>query len=374
VAGIYIHIPFCHKACHYCNFHFSTRFALREPLIDSILKEIELQAGSWDDLEYDTVYFGGGTPSAIPTQDIQRIMNRLDDHYNLKKLKEVPLEPTPEDITEANLMAWNKAGINRISMGIQSFQERDLALMNRNHDTTQAHRALKLMVDSDIDAVNADLIFGTPGLSDAELEYNIAQLIHYPIQHISAYALTVEPNTALAHQIKTKKVTAPDEDISARQFLLTHNRLSQIGFDHYEISNYGLPNHYAIHNTQYWDQVSYLGIGPAAHSYKNNTRWANVSHNKKYIDSLAEKVIPCDREVLSPTDQYNEWVMTQIRRSKGLKISDVEQYSDAIQSYFNKTLKVLLSQELISQNKDRIFLSPQQMLYADGVAERFMVI
>jgi len=374
MAGIYIHIPFCHKACSYCNFHFSTQFTLREPLIESILKEIDLVHTQWNHLSFETIYFGGGTPSAIPPEDISKIIDRLHQYFNLSQLQETTIEANPDDITVERLQQWYDMGIDRISMGIQSFQDGDLTLMNRNHTAEQAHRALQWMIDSPINAVNADLIYGTPGLTDDLLRDNINQLLRYPVQHISAYALTVEPRTAYAHQIATQKVKAPSEDDIARQFLLVHKELVKADFDHYEISNYGLPGHHALHNTNYWHNKPYLGIGPAAHSYTGQERRLTIPHNPKYIEHISSGRVPQEIESIDASTAYNEKLLTAFRLRQGLEKSYIHSLPKHLKFHFHSGINQLLSTNQVRENNSHYFLTTEKMLFADGIASDLMYI
>lgn len=363
--GIYLHVPFCRKACHYCNFHFSTSLQLKEEFLVALKEEIILRRDEAKGEPTDTIYFGGGTPSLLSPEELQSILNLIRNHYTIGPDPEITLEANPDDLTMDYLLALKNIGINRLSIGIQSFQESDLRLMNRNHDATQGRVALALARSAGFTSMNADLIYGTPGLTDEAFLQNIQELIEAGVDHISAYALTVEPKTALAHQVKTGTVPAPDDDQTALQFQLLKRTLAQAGFEHYEISNWARPGCYSRHNTSYWQGIPYLGFGPSAHSFDGLARSWNVAHNPKYIQALHEGRLPIEKEILSPTDQYNEYVLTRLRTQWGCRPDTLEQ---PYRHYFLAAIEPFLEEGMIIEVDGRYTLTDAGQLYADRIS------
>jgi len=367
MAGIYIHIPFCKKACNYCNFHFSTSLAAKEPLLEAIKEELQLQKGYLKNEPVDTIYIGGGTPSLLSAQEIQSIFSCIEKHYPIDNLLEFTLEANPDDLDSPYLEALRKTPVNRLSIGVQSFKEADLLFMNRAHSVQQVDYALKCAQDKGFSNISIDLIYGTPHLSMYEWENHLQQLIAYQIPHFSSYALTVEPKTALAHQIKTNQLPALNPDDAAQQFLFLMDWVKENNFDHYEISNFGIANAHAIHNTNYWKGVPYLGIGPSAHSYKHNTRQWNMANNQGYIKAiLQEKTIPATLEELSIADQVNEYIMTSLRTMWGCDLNKIKEHWQI--SLDKRIIEKHIQQQLINQQDQTLFLTQQGKLFADAIA------
>jgi oxygen-independent coproporphyrinogen-3 oxidase len=279
LAGVYIHIPFCKQACYYCNFHFSTSLRLKDVLIPAILKEIELRSIHADNEVIQTIYFGGGTPSLLSMDDINAILSSLNKNFNISDSAEISLEANPDDITIEKLNGWRNAGINRLSIGIQSFIERDLQWMNRAHNVSQALSCIHLARESGFNNFSIDLIFGVPGLSNSEWENNVQTVIDLQVPHISSYALTVEPKTALQKMIVTKKKENVNADIQAEQYHILMKKMNEAGYEHYEISNFAKPGFRSRHNSSYWQSEKYIGIGPSAHSYNGKERMWNKANN-----------------------------------------------------------------------------------------------
>ncbi|MBT8229259.1 MAG: radical SAM family heme chaperone HemW [Saprospiraceae bacterium] len=317
MAGIYIHIPFCKKACHYCNFHFSTSLRLKDDMIDAICRELILQNKFLDGEIINTIYFGGGTPSILEPIEIDRILNTIHKYFHVETDIELTLEANPDDLDKKKILALQLSGVNRLSIGVQSFYDRDLEWMNRSHNSGQAHQVIRDAMESGVTNLNIDLIFGSPTTTNEMWENNLSMAMEYGIKHLSCYALTVEDKTALGHFVKTGKEVNPDEKAIQEQYDICRRFLSAKGFIHYEISNYALENHFAIHNTSYWKGLKYLGIGPSSHSFNGFNRYWNVSNNKKYIDSLAHDIVPVEKEKLSETDTFNEYLMTGLRTMWG---------------------------------------------------------
>ena len=318
MAGIYLHIPFCRQACHYCNFHFSTSLNRKNDFVAALLKEMELQRHYIGSAAVETVYFGGGTPSLLTEEELGQILGRLRDLFPLEPGVEITLEANPDDITMAGkLKAWKKAGINRLSIGVQSFFEEDLQWMNRAHSAGQAADSIRIAQGEGFDNISVDLIYGGPTLPDGHWEKNVAQAVAAGIPHLSCYALTVEPRTALDKMIHQKKKEAVSPDDQARQFLLLMSWLAVAGYEHYEISNFSLPGRRSRHNSSYWQGKPYLGLGPSAHSYNGSSRQWNVANNAQYTDALLSGTLLFEKEELTPIQQLNEYIMISLRTMEG---------------------------------------------------------
>ncbi|MGB4850072.1 MAG: radical SAM family heme chaperone HemW [Saprospiraceae bacterium] len=369
MAGIYIHIPFCKKACHYCDFHFSTSYQKKDEMIGAIVKEIKIQAGYLDSQEIGTIYFGGGTPSAVPPSDIKMIMDAIGHNFNILPDVEITLETNPDDIRREMLESWRQIGINRLSIGIQAFQEDLLKAWNRSHTSEQAKEVIALSQKAGFQNITADLIYGGQGLSDEDWIQNVQTLIDSGIPHISSYALTVEKGTALAHQITTGKVNAPDDEQSNRQYSILQSMLKLNGFEQYEVSNFSKPGLESKHNMSYWSGGHYLGIGPSAHSFNGVSRQWNIANNIKYIHSLDDGVIPFEREILTEEQRYNEIVMTGLRTSRGIDIGRVKRIGDRFEKYMNDAIHHLKLEEKLFKNEfGNLILKPEYYFFADGIA------
>jgi len=363
MSGIYIHIPFCKQACHYCNFHFATSLLKKDALVGALQQEIILSATTASRVLH-TVYFGGGTPSILPIEDIAAILKTITTIYTIDSDAEITLEANPDDITIEKLAGWKEIGINRLSIGIQSFFEEDLQWMNRTHNAEQAKKALELALQY-FDNITIDLIYGTPGLTDAKWKYNVEAAIGYGIPHLSCYALTVEPKTPLEKLIRQHKKDDVNPDVQADQFLLLMDWLDAAGYEHYEISNFAKPGCRSRHNSSYWQGKPYIGIGPSAHSFDGKERRWNVANNQKYIDAIQRGELPFEKEVLSPTQKLNEYIMIALRTCEGLDLSRLQKYEKAT---ILKNAQKYLQQHLLSFNENILVLTRKGKLYADGIA------
>jgi oxygen-independent coproporphyrinogen III oxidase len=367
--GIYIHIPFCRKACHYCNFHFSTSFKMKDELVAALLKEIEMQKEYFGGEVIETIYFGGGTPSALPPEDIEGILENIRKHHTVSPDAEVTLEANPDDINTEIVSAWKASGINRLSIGIQAFQDKLLHKWNRSHSAAQALASVSLVQEMGIENITADLIYGGPGLSDEDWISNIQRLIDSGILHISSYALTVETGTALFHQIQKGKSVLPDDDQANRQYAILQSMLAANGFEQYEVSNFAKPGKESKHNRSYWSGEYYLGIGPSAHSYNGISRQWNVSNNIKYIQTLAEDVIPFEKEELTDIQRYNEIVMTGLRTSKGIDMERIHKLGEKFTTYLDQQIRVFEGRGQVTKNDTGNWvLKPEYYFFADGMA------
>ena len=328
MAGIYIHIPFCKQACHYCDFHFSTSMKKKDEMVLALAKELQLRK---DEFQYDaefpcieTIYFGGGTPSVLNVEDIQLLIDTVRQDYPVSQNPEITLEANPDDLSEENLKAFAAIGINRLSIGIQSFFEEDLKLMHRAHDSVQAKKCLEFATRY-FDNISLDLIYGIPGMTNERWQQNIETALSFGIPHISSYALTVEPKTALNKLIQTGKVAAPKDEVAQEHFLILVETLEAKGFLHYELSNFGKENYFSRNNSAYWLGKKYLGIGPSAHSYDGVSRSWNVANNALYLKAIQNGELPREVELLSQEDRYNEYIMTGLRTIWGVSLVRIEQ-------------------------------------------------
>lgn len=367
MAGIYIHIPFCKQACNYCNFHFSTSLKYKEEVVQSICRELELRKDYLSGAPIETVYFGGGTPSLLTEKELAAIWEAIYRHYTLD-LKECTLEANPDDVHDDFLSMLRHTPVDRLSMGVQSFEESDLRFMHRAHTAGEAEAAIKRAQDAGYSNLTIDLIYGTPGLTDKLWMENMQKAIRFGIPHISAYALTVEENTLLAHQVGKGKVPAPMNEQAAHQFEMMTAYLAAAGFDHYEISNFALPGQYAVHNTNYWKGVPYLGIGPSAHSFDQVSRQWNVANNALYVKGVQSGMLHAEKEVLSVADQINEYMLTTLRTMWGMD----RQY---IAARFGKEYLAALEEKIqpfigdrVQQKGEQYILTSAGKLFADGIA------
>jgi len=328
MSGIYIHIPFCKQACHYCDFHFSTSMKKKDEMVLALAKELQLRKDEFQfDAEFpciETIYFGGGTPSVLNVENIQLLIDTVRQDYPVSQNPEITLEANPDDLSEENLKAFAAIGINRLSIGIQSFFEEDLKLMHRAHDSAQAKKCLELATKY-FDNISLDLIYGIPGMTNERWRQNIETALSFGIPHISSYALTVEPKTALNKLIQTGKVAAPKDEVAQEHFLILVETLEANGFLHYELSNFGKENYFSRNNSAYWLGKKYLGIGPSAHSYDGVSRSWNVANNALYLKAIQNNELPCEAEILTQEDRYNEYMMTGLRTIWGVSLIRIEQ-------------------------------------------------
>ncbi len=374
MAGIYIHIPFCKKACHYCDFHFSTSLRYKNELITHLLKEIELRRDYLQGATVDTIYFGGGTPSLLSMSEVSLLLEKVHACFKVNELLECTLEANPDDLTQEKIKELKQVGINRLSIGIQSFFDEDLIYMNRSHDAKQAASCIEVVREGGIENFSIDLIFGYPLLTDEKWRQNVETAVRYKVPHLSCYAMTVEPKTALASFIKTQQALPISTEQSASQFEYLMNELQEQGYDHYEISNYALPGKRAIHNSNYWKGKTYLGIGPSAHSFNGVSRQWNLANNMKYIKALDNETIPFEMESLTETQRLNERIMTSLRTKEGLEVASVKDYLNNQQA--NELYKTVCDFEengFLHIDHDFIKLTPKGKLFADYVAGELFV-
>jgi oxygen-independent coproporphyrinogen-3 oxidase len=369
MAGIYIHIPFCKRKCHYCNFYSLANQKNKAEFHQALLKEIVLQKDYLQAEEIETIYFGGGTPSLLSAKEIDEIINQIHKYFKLDSRAEIDLEANPDDINSEILSDYRKLGINRLSIGTQSFDNEILKKLNRIHIAQQAIEAVHLAQAQGFDNISIDLIYGIPGLSNKLWEESIAQAISMQIPHLSAYHLTVEPKTALDILIKKNKYPKPIDEEGVNHALILMETMQKQGYEHYEISNFALPGQYSVHNTNYWRQKPYLGLGPSAHSFDLKSRQWNIASINKYIEALDLGKLNFERETITPTDQYNEFVMLALRTQWGVNKNELESKfgSQRLMYFENQIQKYILQEKVIYQ--DSVYrLSNQGKLFADGIA------
>jgi len=368
MAGIYIHIPFCKQACHYCDFHFSTSLTYKDDLLRSLIAEINVQKHFLGGENIETIYFGGGTPSLLSADEINTIIGAVTNIHSVATDAEITLEANPDDLGVEKLKALKQTPINRLSIGIQSFFDDDLQWMNRVHRANEAETSVKRAQDAGFENITVDLIYGYPLLTSEKWKANIDKVFDLQVPHISAYSMTVEPRTALASFIKNKKQAPMNEEQSAEQFVQLMEAMQLHGFEHYEISNFCKSGHYSRHNTNYWKGVKYLGIGPSAHSFNGEIRQWNIANNAKYMQGIDKGVIPAENEVLTEVNRLNEYIMTSLRTMWGLDLDKLNAIAAGSSDVLLKSAIELFEKEWILQKERTIYLTQAGKLYADHIA------
>jgi len=372
MAGIYLHIPFCKQMCHYCAFHKSISLQAKDDMLDCLLKEMGLRRDYLEKEKVETIYFGGGTPSVYSPEEIERLISYIREHYSVSENAEITMEANPDDLTGAYLKALKNSSVNRLSMGLQSFHDEDLILMNRRHTGQEAIDTVKRVQDHGFDNISVDLIYGVPGLTMEKWEQNLEKVFGLDIQHISSYHLMFDPNTVFSHKLQSGQLKEMDEDQSLKQFQMLISEARRNKFLHYEISNFCLEGKQSRHNTSYWQQKKYLGVGPSAHSYNLKEREWNVSHNYKYIKSIQEGNIASEKEGLSEIDHYNDYILTSLRTMWGLDLNFVrERFGE---KYFlfccDEAKKYLQSQHVRIEN-GRVILSDKGVFVSNEIMSDF---
>jgi oxygen-independent coproporphyrinogen-3 oxidase len=382
MSGIYIHIPFCKQACHYCDFHFSTSMKKKEEMVLALAKELQLRKNELqNELEFsevETIYFGGGTPSVLTVDEIQFLIDTVCEHYAVAQNPEITLEANPDDLSEENLIAFAEIGINRLSIGIQSFFEEDLKLMNRAHDSVQAKKCLEIAIRY-FDNISLDLIYGIPDpsqngeqakqMTNERWQQNIETALSFGIPHISSYALTVEPKTALNKLIQTGKIASPNDEVAQEHFMILVETLEANGFVHYELSNFGKENYFSRNNSAYWLGKKYIGIGPSAHSYDGDSRSWNVANNVLYLKSLQNDELPNEVEKLTLEDRYNEYIMTGLRTIWGVSLVRIEQeFGAQYLDYLKQQSQKFIVDGLLSITDDILKPTLKGKFLTDGIA------
>lgn len=369
MAGLYIHIPFCAKACYYCDFHFSTNLEKRNEVVKAIGKEIMLQKDYLNQDPLHTIYFGGGTPSLLSFEEISFLMTTVRSMYDIASLKEVTLEANPEDLSQKKLEELKAAGITRLSIGLQSFHDAKLLFLNRCHTAKTGVEAFKRARQAGFTNLNIDLIYAIPDLDSWEWEENIEKAIELDSEHISAYTLTIESNTVFGRWASKGKLASVPDDVAAAQMELLADKLEKAGYEHYEVSNFCKPGKHAIHNSNYWSQQNYLGVGPSAHSYNGVSRQFNVSNNHIYLRSLQEDKIPFQREELTRNDRINEYILTSLRTIKGCDLVKLRTlYNFDLLQERSRYVENIIEGELAFIEKETLKLTGKGRLLADKIA------
>ena len=384
MSGIYIHIPFCKQACHYCDFHFSTSMKKKDEMVLALAKEIQMRKNEFENETIETIYFGGGTPSRLQIADLRLQMDSIYKNYNVAQNPEITLEANPDDLSEDYLIELLKIGINRLSIGIQSFFEDDLKLMNRAHNSAEAGECLEEAFNY-FDNISLDLIYGIPDssqngeqarqMSNEKWKQNIETALSFGVPHISSYALTVEPKTALNKLIQAGKIAKPNDEVAEEHFRILVETLEKNGFIHYELSNFGKENYFSKNNSAYWLGKKYLGIGPSAHSYDGVSRSWNVSNNSIYLKSLEENKLPSETEILSKTDRYNEYIMTGLRTIWGVSLDRIEEeFGGEYLEYLQTQAIKYLDDNLLCIEVNVLKTTKKGKFLTDGIAsDLFMV-
>lgn len=365
--GIYLHIPFCKQACHYCNYHFSTTLKRKGELVDAICKELLLRKNELTGI-VETIYFGGGTPSLLTSEELKQIFETIFSNYNISENPEITLEANPDDLTPTRINELAESPINRLSIGVQSFFEEDLKLMNRAHNSTEALESIK-EAKKHFENISIDLIYGVPGMSEARWMENLNIALGLNVPHISCYALTVEPKTALETFIEKGVVAPIDEDAAEKHYETLLKVTEQSGYENYEFSNFGKPGFRSRNNTAYWEEIPFIGIGPGAHSYDGGGRSWNVENNIKYIKGIQQGELPSDGEVLTTRDKYNEYVMTGLRTSKGVSLKKIEQeYGEEFLNYLMDQARIHLKEGFLLIEDNTLKVTPKSRFIRDGIA------
>ena len=370
MSGFYVHVPFCKKKCSYCDFHFSTRFeGYREEMITSIGQEIIERKREYPS-PLKSIYFGGGTPSLLTSKELSFLIKTIQENYIIDSSVEVTLEANPEDVSPENLLLWANIGFNRLSVGLQSFKGIDLKWMNRGHSAQEALSCISLAKSAGFNDISVDLMYGLPGLKKEEWVTHLKTVIDAGVSHVSAYCLTVEKGTLLSAEVKKGKRSIPEDDIIEEQYLLLVSFLKENGFDQYEVSNFAKKERYSKHNSSYWKGISYIGVGPSAHSFKEGYRRWNVSNNSLYIKAFKEKKLYHEEEFLSHEEKWNELFLTGLRTKWGVSKSQITSFGG-----LTKKERVVLNQYILDgkleEGPTQIVLSDSGFLFADAIAKDF---
>ncbi len=374
MSGIYIHIPFCKQACHYCDFHFSTSMKKKDDMVLALAKEIgmrknELLDSARSDNEIvETIYFGGGTPSVLSNDEINFLISEVYKNYKVVENPEITLETNPDDLSAERILELSKSPINRLSIGIQSFYEEDLKMMNRAHNSAEAKKCLEEATKY-FDNISLDLIYGIPGMSDEMWKKNIQTALDFGIPHISSYALTVEPKTALSKLIQTGKVAEPQDEAASNHFMILVEMLQKNGFIHYELSNFGKENYFSKNNSAYWLGKKYIGIGPSAHSYDGEKRGWNIANNSLYLKAIQNDELPIETETLTISDRYNEYIMTGLRTIWGVSLERIEkEFGSEYLNYLLEQSQKFLNDDLLSIGNNILKPTLKGKFLTDGIA------
>lgn len=368
MSGIYIHIPFCKQACHYCDFHFSTNLKKKAEMLDALSKELVLRKNEFLDEVVKTIYFGGGTPSVLNASELEKLVRTVGENYKVVSNAEITLEANPDDLSEQKLAELGEGPINRLSIGIQSFYEEDLKLMNRAHNALEAEFCIR-EAKKYFENISIDLIYGIPNMSNERWSANIAKALSFKIPHISSYALTVEPKTALARFVAKGLIAPVKDEVAQEHFNILNKTLTSVGYSGYEISNFARPGFFSKNNSAYWQQKKYIGIGPSAHSFDGNRRGWNINNNTKYIKAIADEKLPIEIEILSKTDKYNEYIMTGLRTIWGVSLSRINtEFGHKYKEYLMLQAEKYIQEHLLCIDDGNLLATKKGKFLADGIA------
>jgi len=373
MSGIYIHIPFCKQACHYCDFHFSTSLKKKEELVNALCTELVLRKNELDG-NVETIYFGGGTPSLLSSEELQQIFKTIYKNYTVSENPEITLEANPDDLSKEQIHKFTNSQINRLSIGIQSFFEEDLKLMNRAHKASEALESIK-EAKQYFENISIDLIYGIPGMNNERWKNNLEIALNLDVPHLSCYALTIEPKTALKKFIEKGIVPPVDEEAAKQHYEILLSETEKAGLENYEFSNFGKPGFHSRNNTAYWEGKPYLGIGPSAHSYDGKFRSWNIANNTKYIKSIEAGELPSEKELLSKQDKYNEYIMTGLRTKKGVSLGKVEsEFGKKYSEYLIKQAENLLRNNFLILENETLKISKKGKFLSDGIAADLFLV
>ncbi len=374
MAGFYLHIPFCRKVCYYCDFHFVASLKHKDSLIKAICEELTLRSNNWNSFCFDTVYFGGGTPTVLPVDDLSLLIKTIYELYHVDKVNEFTIEANPDDLSRSYLKELKQnTPVNRISIGVQSFIDRDLALLNRRHNAALAVESIKAAKDSGFENITIDLMYGIPGMTPDDWKRNLDTFLGLGLPHLSAYHLSIEPKTVFGVWKKKGKFNVVDEETSQEQYQYLIKTLSDAGYEHYEISNFSLKGHHSKHNTSYWKNIPYIGIGPSAHSYDGKTRRWNLSNNTLYTKLIEQDDSGFfEEEVLTIDDRFNDYILTSLRTSWGIHFEIiVKEYGQKYLEHVLRTAKKYSSSQLL-QSDNAIRINEKAWLVSDSILADFM--
>ena len=374
MSGIYIHIPYCKQACHYCDFHFSTSMKTKNEMIDCIVKEMDIRESEFSK-KIDSLYIGGGTPSLMTNLELETIFNGLEKKMSIGDIKEITIEINPEDLISEKLEFYKEIGINRLSIGIQSMNNNILKWMNRSHDTNQVINGLNNTKDAGFENISLDFIYGTPKNLSRNYKAELLEILKFNPTHFSCYHLTIEDGTYFGHLEKKKKIKRIEDDVSQEEFLWISEKLKSKNYQHYEISNFAVQGKESFHNSNYWNQSSYIGLGPGAHSFRNSTRRWNISNNRLYIKNIKAGIPYFEQEVLSPYDIVNEKIMLGLRTLNGLDKDHVFSIvPQAIKEGIESKLNTFLKDEILLSTNNIISMNPEKWLLSEYVSRELFIL
>lgn len=373
---IYLHIPFCKQKCSYCNFHFSTSFSLKDEMLSAIKKEIQLRHNELENKTLKSLYFGGGTPSVLSGDEIKSLIDEIQKYFSFDENIEITLESNPDDLNKNFLKELSQTEVNRLSIGTQSFYDEDLKLMNRAHNASEAESSIKRAQDFGLVNISVDLIYGSPTSNFEIWKDNLSKTIELQVPHVSSYALTVEPKTALEKWIENGKIRSPEETEQNQEFYYMKDFLKDNGFDHYEISNFGKPGFHSKHNSAYWKSEPYLGIGPSAHSYNGSfERSWNIANNPIYIKNLNQNILPIEKEILTEKDRFNEMIMIGLRTIWGVDLNRINQnFSSEVIDYLNQETKSKIESGILEIENNYLKIPEKHWFLADGIASDLFIV